>query len=113
LIFHEKGKGGSPLPRKKLSPVDSTIEGSGTALITRFRVTRLETPSAIPNESNPGPTLAVVPGMETVTEVEGVLCLDAGLMLTTSIPTSLRRRNIQLSVCRVGYPWEGVAMRQG
>jgi hypothetical protein len=45
-------------------------------------VALLATPRAIPNESNPGPTLAVVPGMLMVTEVEGFFRED--VMVETS-----------------------------
>jgi hypothetical protein len=71
LIFHEKGKGVRPLPRKKLRAASSTIEGWGREGDLSESVTLLATPRAIPKESNPGPTLAVVPGTETVTDGEG------------------------------------------
>jgi hypothetical protein len=70
LIFQEKGTGVSPLPRKKLSAVASTIAGRGVGGFTSEMVTRLARSRATPKESKPGPRLAVVPGTETVTESE-------------------------------------------
>jgi hypothetical protein len=67
-IFQENPKGVRPLPVKKLRAASFTIEGWGRGGLLRETVTVLATPRAIPNASNPGPRLAVVPGMETLTE---------------------------------------------
>jgi hypothetical protein len=69
-IFQEKPKGVRPLPRKKLPAASSTIRGWGRGELFRETVTVLATPRAIPNASNPGPRLAVVPGIATLM-VEG------------------------------------------